>query len=129
MTDPATADRTYVEPLDPEVLAAIIEKERPDALLPTLGGQTALNLTMELVERGVLERFGVEVIGARPEAIDTAEDRDRFKSAMRTSASRCPRSGFAHSLDEAEEIAAEIGFPIMVRPELHPRRKGHRHRP
>ena len=82
MTDPATADRTYVEPLDPAVLTAIIEKERPDALLPTLGGQTALNLTMKLVELGVLERYGVEVIGARPEAISTAEDRDKFKAAM-----------------------------------------------
>src|ERR1700749_2679132 len=116
MTDPATADRTYVEPLDPEVLTAIIEKERPDALLPTLGGQTALNLTMELVELGVLERYGVEVIGARPEAITTAEDRDRFKAAMEEIGLEVPRSGFAHSLQEAEEIAADIGFPIMVRP-------------
>jgi carbamoyl-phosphate synthase large subunit len=116
MTDPATADRTYVEPLDPAVLAAIIERERPDALLPTLGGQTALNLTMELVELGVLERFGVEVIGARPEAIRTAEDRDQFKSAMQDIGLEVPRSGFAHSLDEAEEIAQKIGFPIMVRP-------------
>ncbi len=116
MTDPATADRTYVEPLDPEVLTAIIEKERPDALLPTLGGQTALNLTMELVELGVLERFGVEVIGARPDAISTAEDRDRFKAAMEEIGLEVPRSGFAHSLQEAEEIAADIGFPIMVRP-------------
>jgi carbamoyl-phosphate synthase large subunit len=116
MTDPATADRTYVEPLDPEVLAAIIEKERPDALLPTLGGQTALNLTMELVERGILERFGVEVIGARPEAIRTAEDRDQFKMAMQDIGLEVPRSGFAHTLDEAEEVAVEIGFPIMVRP-------------
>ena len=116
MTDPGTADRTYVEPLDAEVLAAIIEKERPDALLPTLGGQTALNLTMELVELGVLERYGVEVIGARPEAIATAEDRDRFKTAMEDIGLEVPRSGFAHSLREAEEIAAEIGFPIMVRP-------------
>ena len=82
MTDPAMADRTYVEPLDPDVLAAIIEQERPDALLPTLGGQTALNLTMALAERGVLERYGVEVIGANAEAIATAEDRDRFKAAM-----------------------------------------------
>jgi len=82
MTDPATAHRTYIEPLDPEVLTAIIEKERPDALLPTLGGQTALNLTMRLVEAGVLERYGVEVIGARPEAIATAEDRDRFKACL-----------------------------------------------
>ena len=116
MTDPATADRTYIEPLDPEVLTAIIEKERPDALLPTLGGQTALNLTMELVELGVLERYGVEVIGARPEAITTAEDRDRFKAAMEEIGLEVPRSGFAHSLEEAEEIAADIGFPIMVRP-------------
>ncbi len=116
MTDPGTADRTYVEPLDPDVLERIIEKERPDALLPTLGGQTALNLTMELVERGVLDRYGVEVIGARPDAIATAEDRDRFKVAMGEIGLEVPRSGFAHSLDEAEEIAATIGFPIMVRP-------------
>ena len=116
MTDPATADRTYVEPLDAEVLTAIIEKERPDALLPTLGGQTALNLTMQLVELGVLERYGVEVIGARPEAISTAEDRDRFKAAMEEIGLEVPRSGFAHTLAEAEEIAEEIGFPIMVRP-------------
>ncbi len=116
MTDPATADRTYVEPLDPDVLAAIIEKERPDALLPTLGGQTALNLTMRLAELGVLERSGVEVIGARPEAIATAEDRDRFKAAMQDIGLEVPRSGFAYSLQEAEEIALEIGFPIMVRP-------------
>ena len=116
MTDPGTADRTYVEPLEPEVLAAIIENERPDALLPTLGGQTALNLTMELAERGVLDRYGVEVIGARPEAIATAEDRDRFKAAMEDIGLEVPRSGFAHSLREAQEIAAEIGFPIMVRP-------------
>jgi carbamoyl-phosphate synthase large subunit len=116
MTDPATADRTYIEPLDPEVLTAIIEKERPDALLPTLGGQTALNLTMELVALGVLERYGVEVIGARPDAISTAEDRDRFKAAMQEIGLEVPPSGFAHSLGEAEEIAQEIGFPIMVRP-------------
>ena len=116
MTDPATADRTYVEPLDAGVLTAIIEKERPDALLPTLGGQTALNLTMQLVELGVLERYGVEVIGARPEAISTAEDRDRFKAAMEEIGLEVPQSGFAHTLAEAEEIAQEIGFPIMVRP-------------
>jgi carbamoyl-phosphate synthase large subunit len=116
MTDPGTADRTYVEPLDPDVLTAIIEKERPDALLPTLGGQTALNLTMQLVERGVLERYGVEVIGARPEAISTAEDRDKFKAAMQEIGLEVPASGFAHTLAEAEEVAEEIGFPIMVRP-------------
>ncbi|HXZ62806.1 MAG TPA: carbamoyl-phosphate synthase large subunit [Acidimicrobiales bacterium] len=116
MTDPGTADRTYVEPLDPEVLARIVEKERPDALLPTLGGQTALNLTMDLVEAGVLEHYGVEVIGARPDAIATAEDRDRFKGAMEDIGLEVPRSGFAHSLEEAEGIAGDIGFPIMVRP-------------
>jgi carbamoyl-phosphate synthase large subunit len=116
MTDPATADAIYVEPLDVEVLTAIIERERPDAILPTLGGQTALNLTMELVERGVPERLGVEIIGARPGAITTAEDRDQFKSAMTEIGLRVPESGFAHDLDEAIEIADRIGFPIMVRP-------------
>ena len=116
MTDPATADATYVEPLDPDILEAIIEKERPDAVLPTLGGQTALNLTMALQRRGSFERLGVEVIGARPEAIETAEDRDKFKAAMMEIGLKVPESGFAHSLEEAIEIAAEIGYPIMVRP-------------
>ena len=116
MTDPATADATYVEPLDADVLEAIIAAERPDAILPTLGGQTALNLTMQLVERGVPERYGVEVIGARPEAIETAEDRDKFKQAMTDIGLAVPESGFAHSLEEAIEIARGIGFPIMVRP-------------
>ncbi len=116
MTDPAMADRTYVEPLDPDVLTAIIERERPDALLPTLGGQTALNLTMALVEKGVLDQFGVEVIGANPEAIATAEDRDRFKAAMQEIGLAVPVSGFAHSLDEALSIGDSIGYPLMVRP-------------
>ena len=116
MTDPATADATYVEPLDADVLIDIIEKERPDALLPTLGGQTALNLTMELVRRGELDRLGVEVIGARPEAIDTAEDREQFKVAMAEIGLAVPESGFAHSVDEALVIAQRIGFPIIIRP-------------
>jgi carbamoyl-phosphate synthase large subunit len=116
MTDPSMAYRTYVEPLEPDVLAAIIERERPDALLPTLGGQTALNLTMALVERGVLDRFDVEVIGANAEAISTAEDRDKFKSAMEEIGLEVPQSGFAHSLDEALAIGESIGYPIMVRP-------------
>jgi carbamoyl-phosphate synthase large subunit len=116
MTDPSTADATYVEPLDADVLADVIAKERPDALLPTLGGQTALNLTMELVDAGVLERHGVEVIGARPEAIRTAEDRELFKEAMTEIGLGVPESGFAHSVDEAVGIAQRIGFPIMVRP-------------
>src|SRR5580693_4736105 len=116
MTDPAMADRTYVEPLDPDVLTAIIERERPDALLPTLGGQTALNLTMALADRGVLDAYGVEVIGANAEAIATAEDRERFKAAMEEIGLAVPASGFAHSLDEAMAIGDTIGYPIMVRP-------------
>ena len=114
MTDPQTADRTYVEPLEPEVLEAIVRKERPDALLPTLGGQTALNLTMALLDRGALD--GVEVIGARPDAIRTAEDRDLFRKAMTEIGLAVPQSGFAHSLDEAIAIADDIGYPVMVRP-------------
>jgi len=116
MTDPNTADVTYIEPLDADVITDILEKERPDALLPTLGGQTALNLTMELVRRGVIERLGIEVIGARPEAISTAEDRELFKAAMGDIGLAVPESGFAHSLEEAIPIAQEIGFPIIIRP-------------
>ena len=116
MTDPEFADRTYIEPLDPEILAAIVERERPDALLPTLGGQTALNLAMALHERGVLERFGVELIGANAEAISTAEDRERFKAAMTEIGLAVPPSGFAHSLDEALRMGESVGFPVIVRP-------------
>jgi carbamoyl-phosphate synthase large subunit len=116
MTDPRTADATYVEPLDADVLVDILERERPDALLPTLGGQTALNLTMELVRRGDLERLGVEVIGARPEAIATAEDREKFKQAMAEIGLATPESGFAHSVEEARAIAHTIGWPIIIRP-------------
>src|SRR3954471_859407 len=116
MTDPDFADRTYIEPLDPEVLAAIVERERPDALLPTLGGQTALNLAMALEERGVLKRFGVELIGANAEAISTAENRDRFKAAMGEIGLAVPASGFAYSLDEAMAVGEEIGFPLIIRP-------------
>ena len=93
MTDPATADATYVEPLDAGVIEAVIEAERPDALLPTLGGQTALNLTMELVRKGTLDALGVEVIGARPDAIATAEDRERFREAMHGIGLRTPEAG------------------------------------
>ncbi|TML37016.1 MAG: carbamoyl-phosphate synthase large subunit, partial [Actinobacteria bacterium] len=116
MTDPEFAHRTYVEPLEAEVLAAIVERERPDAVLPTLGGQTALNLAMALVERGVLDRFGVELIGANAEAIRTAEDRERFKEAMTEIGLSVPASGFAHDLEEAMAVGEEIGFPLIVRP-------------
>ena len=116
MTDPDFADRTYIEPLSVDVLAAIVERDRPDAVLPTLGGQTALNLAMALAERGVLEQYGVEMIGAKPEAIATAENRDKFKAAMTEIGLAVPPSGFAHSLDEAMEVGAEIGFPLIIRP-------------
>ena len=116
MTDPGLADRTYVEPLDADVLTAIVERERPDALLPTLGGQTGLNLAMALSERGVLEANGVELIGANATAIATAEDRDRFKTAMEEIGLDVPASGFAHSLEEAMAVGERVGFPIMVRP-------------
>ena len=116
MTDPDFADATYVEPLDVDVLRAIIEKERPDALLPTLGGQTALNLAMGLDEAGILEEFGVEMIGASKEAIATAEDRDLFRKAMEEVGLQCARSGIAHTMEEAREVIKEIGLPIIIRP-------------
>ncbi len=116
MTDPDFADATYIEPLTCEVLTSIIEVERPDALLPTLGGQTALNLAMELVEAGVLERYGVELIGADAEAIATAEDRQRFKEAMIEIGLEVPRSGIAHTMDEARAVITEIGLPAVIRP-------------
>ncbi|HUP71286.1 MAG TPA: carbamoyl-phosphate synthase large subunit [Acidimicrobiales bacterium] len=116
MTDPEFADRTYIEPLSPDILAAIIERERPDALLPTLGGQTALNLAMALHERGVLDKFNVEVIGAKPEAIATAENRESFKAAMTDIGLAVPASGFAYRLEEAEKVGEDIGYPLIVRP-------------
>ncbi len=116
MTDPDFADRTYLEPLTPEVLEAIIARERPDAVLPTLGGQTALNLAIALHDSGVLGRYGVEMIGADAEAIATAENRDRFKAAMVGIGLAVPESGFAYSVAEALAIGEEIGYPIIVRP-------------
>jgi carbamoyl-phosphate synthase large subunit len=116
MTDPEFADRTYVEPLSVEVLTAIIERERPDALLPTLGGQTALNLAMQLSQRGVLDRYGVELIGANAVAIETAENREQFKAAMTEIGLSVPASGFAYTLDEALKVGDEIGYPVIVRP-------------
>ena len=116
MTDPETADRTYVEPLTPEVLAAIIEKERPDAVLPTVGGQTALNLAVALGENGTLEKFGVELIGASVESIKVAEDRLRFRDAMREIGADVPESFYVKSMAEAMEAAEKLGFPVIVRP-------------
>ena len=116
MTDPETADRTYVEPVTPDVCAAIIEKERPDALLPTLGGQTALNTAMALHEQGVLDKFNVEMIGAKPDAIDKAENREKFQTAMRNIGLDFPKGRFAYTLDEALAVIDEIGFPAIIRP-------------
>src|SRR5882724_7288116 len=116
MTDPEFADATYVEPLNVPSLERIIERERPDALLPTLGGQTGLNLAIELDEAGVLDAFGVEMIGASVEAIRTAEDRQRFKTAMTEIGLRVPPSGVAYAVPEALAIAAEVGYPVIIRP-------------
>ncbi len=116
MTDPETADRTYVEPVTPECVARIIEKERPDALLPTLGGQTGLNTAVSVAEMGVLEKYNVELIGASLEAINKAESRDQFRAAMEKIGLKLPQSGFARNMDEARTIAAEIGYPLIIRP-------------
>ena len=116
MTDPEVADATYIEPVHWEIVAKIIEKERPDVLLPTMGGQTALNCALDLVEQGVLERFGVEMIGANAKAIRMAEDREEFREAMKRINLDMPRSIIAHSLDEAMALQPEIGFPAIIRP-------------
>ena len=116
MTDPEFADATYIEPLEVDVLTAIIERERPDAILPTLGGQTALNLSIELLESGVLDEYDVEMIGASGEAIATAEDRDLFRQAMEQIGLKCAPSGIAHTMDEAMIVVEEIGLPVIIRP-------------
>ena len=116
MTDPELADRTYVEPITAEVVEKVIERERPDALLPTMGGQTALNATMALVKRGTLEKYGVKLIGASAEAIHKAEDREAFKHAMQRIGLRVPASGTAHNRDEAIKILEQTGFPSIIRP-------------
>ena len=116
MTDPQMADRTYIEPVTPEIVAKIIERERPEALLPTLGGQTGLNTAIQVAEMGVLDQFGVEMIGANQDAIRKAEDRELFKEAMHRIGLEVPRSGFAHNLKEAREILKEIGLPAVIRP-------------
>src|SRR5688500_14166360 len=116
MTDPEMADATYIEPITWQVVARIIEKERPEALLPTMGGQTALNCALDLAREGVLEKYGVELIGASREAIDKAEDREKFKSTMKKIGLESPRSALAHSIEEALQIQAGIGFPVVIRP-------------
>ncbi len=116
MTDPSMADRTYIEPVTPEFVAKIIERERPDALLPTMGGQTALNVAVKLAQMGILDQYGVELIGAKQEAIEKAEDRDLFKQAMQRIGLAVPQSGLAHTLEEAKQIAQEIGYPLIIRP-------------
>src|SRR3954469_12472120 len=116
MTDPELADRTYVEPLSPDVVGQIIERERPDAILPTVGGQTALNLAVDLAAAGILDRFNVKLIGASIEAIKVAEDRLLFKDAMRSIGLDVPQSGLARSLPEALELARTLGFPLVLRP-------------
>ena len=116
MTDPQTADVTYIEPITWEVVERIIAKERPDAILPTMGGQTALNCAMDLARHGVLDKYDIELIGAKPDAIDKAEDRERFKEAMDRIGLESARSGVAYSLREAKELQAKFGFPTVIRP-------------
>lgn len=116
MTDPGLADATYIEPITPEIVAKVIEKERPDALLPTMGGQTALNTAMKLDEQGVLKKFGVRLIGASREAIVMAEDREQFRQAMNRLKLDMPRSGTAHTLDEARALLPTVGLPAVIRP-------------
>ncbi len=116
MTDPVMADATYIEPVNWQSVASIIERERPDALLPTMGGQTALNCALDLAREGVLEQYGVEMIGATKEAIDKAEDRQQFEMAMKSIGVKTPRSAFAHSLEEAKQVQSVLGFPCVIRP-------------
>jgi len=116
MTDPELADRTYLEPLTPEFVEQIIKRERPDAILPTVGGQTALNVAVKLYENGVLEKYGVKMIGADYDVIKRAEDRKCFKETVMKTGLEVPRSSFAYNLEEAKKVAGEIGFPVIVRP-------------
>lgn len=116
MTDPAMADATYIEPITWQTVAKIIEKERPDALLPTMGGQTALNCALDLEREGVLQEFGVEMVGANADTIDKAEDRERFDKAMKAIGLETPRSAIAHSMEEALQVLDQLGFPCIIRP-------------
>src|SRR5438045_236840 len=116
MTDPELADATYIEPVSWPEVARIIEKERPDALLPTMGGQTALNCALDLVREGILSKYSVEMISATREAIDKAEDRGLFRQLMQKIGLEMPRSAVAHSLEEALQVQAALGFPVIIRP-------------
>ncbi|MHA1597584.1 MAG: carbamoyl phosphate synthase preATP-grasp domain-containing protein, partial [Alphaproteobacteria bacterium] len=116
MTDPSMADATYIEPITTRILEKIIIKEKPDAILPTMGGQTALNAAMDLAAEGILERHGVELIGAKPDVIAKAEDRQLFRDAMRKIGLDCPQSQVVKDMDEAHLAMDEIGLPLIIRP-------------
>jgi carbamoyl-phosphate synthase large subunit len=116
MTDPQMADRTYIEPITPEMVCQVIERERPDAILPTLGGQTGLNCAIAVAETGILEKYGVEMIGAKPDVIKKAEDRELFRDAMANINLRVPKSVIVRTLEEAVDAAPVIGYPVIVRP-------------
>src|SRR5699024_4848089 len=116
MTDPDIADATYVEPIEPAVIETIIAKERPDALLPTLGGQTALNAAIALHDAGILEKYGVELIGADVDAIQRGEDRQKFKDVVESVGGESARSVICHTMDDVLAGAAELGYPLVVRP-------------
>jgi carbamoyl-phosphate synthase large subunit len=116
MTDPEMADATYIEPIQWEVVRNIIAKEKPDAILPTMGGQTALNCALDLNKHGVLDEFNVELIGASADAIDKAEDRERFDQAMKAIGLECPHAEIAHDIEQARDVLSRIGFPCIIRP-------------
>ena len=116
MTDPNLADATYIEPINWQTVAAIIKKEKPDAILPTMGGQTALNCALDLDREGVLKKYDVEMIGADKTAIDMAEDRERFKVPMEEIGLDMPRAAIAHSMEEAYQVQAQVGYPAIIRP-------------
>ena len=116
MTDPSMADVTYIEPVEWRTVEKIIEKEKPDVLLPTMGGQTALNCALDLNKHGILKKYSVEMIGADADAIDKAEDRERFDIAMQNIGLSTPNSGIAHNMEQANAVAADFGFPCIIRP-------------
>ncbi len=116
MTDPNLAHRTYIEPITTEYVTAIIEKEKPDAILPTVGGQTALNLAMDLHSEGILDKYGVQLIGAQVDAIEKAEDRERFKKTMDSAGIETAKGGFVYSWEEAKTLIESMAFPVIIRP-------------